>query len=80
MSTVRVVARIRPHQNNESSRDGIVTAISPNEAIAAPPTMVRIPSFKNKNEDYTFQFSAVYDQDSGQQTIFDKESERNPPA
>ncbi|KAL8742319.1 MAG: hypothetical protein Q9190_005184, partial [Brigantiaea leucoxantha] len=73
MSTVRVVARIRPHQNNESSRDGIVTAISPNEAIAAPPTMVRIPSFKNKNEDYTFQFSAVYDQDSGQQTIFDKE-------
>ena len=36
-------------------------------------TLVRIPSPKNENEDFTFQFSRVYDEFASQQEIFDQE-------
>lgn len=74
MSTIRVVARIRPLQKNELAKDVIITAANPVEAPHSQPTSVRIPSVKNENEDYTFQFSSVYDQETVQQTVFDNES------
>lgn len=75
MGGIRVVARIRPQQSTEFQRDCIVSAASTDGDSSAQPTLVRIPSFKNENEIYSFQFSSVYDQDSTQQTIFDNESE-----
>ncbi|OGM50143.1 kinesin family protein [Aspergillus bombycis] len=36
-------------------------------------TIVRIPNPKNENEEYSFQFNAVYDADSTQQELFDAE-------
>lgn len=86
---IRVIARIRPQQNNELDKDTIVTAArnnndnnndhdhdnkSSSSAAAAPlPTLVKIPSHKNNNEIYTFQFSSVYDEFATQQAIFDNE-------
>ena len=37
--------------------------------------VVRIPNPKNEKEEYSFQFSAVYDATVGQQEIFDTEGE-----
>ena len=37
--------------------------------------IVRIPNPKNEKEEYSFQFSAVYDATAGQQDIFDTEGE-----
>lgn len=36
-------------------------------------TIVRIPNPKNENEEYSFQFNAVYDVDASQQELFDAE-------
>lgn len=36
-------------------------------------TVVRIPNPKNENEEYAFQFNAVYDADASQQELFDAE-------
>ncbi|KAL8735647.1 MAG: hypothetical protein Q9166_000816 [cf. Caloplaca sp. 2 TL-2023] len=71
MGGIRVVARIRPQQNSELERDCIVSTAG--DDGDAHPTTVRIPSFKNENEIYSFQFSSVYDQSSTQQSIFDNE-------
>lgn len=78
---IRVIARIRPQQNNELDKDTIVTAARNNDnddhdhdkSSAALPTLVKIPSHKNNNEIYTFQFSSVYDEFATQQAIFDNE-------
>ena len=89
---IRVVARIRPQQNNELDKDTIVTAARNNDnhnnnknddddvvtdtnydKSSALPTLVKIPSHKNNNEIYTFQFSSVYDEFATQQAIFDNE-------
>lgn len=86
---IRVVARIRPQQNNELDKDTIVTAARNNnnninnnddddndvddDTSSALPTLVKIPSHKNNNEIYTFQFSSVYDEFATQQAIFDNE-------
>lgn len=84
---IRVVARIRPQQNNELDKDTIVTAASnhnnnnknddhyevDDDKSSALPTLVKIPSHKNNNEIYTFQFSSVYDEFATQQAIFDNE-------
>jgi hypothetical protein len=35
--------------------------------------LVRIPNPKNENEEYSFQFNAVYDAESSQQELFDAE-------
>lgn len=77
---IRVVARIRPQQNNELDKDIIVTAAGNNNddessdpRPLALPTLVKIPSHKNNNEMYTFQFSSVYDEFATQQAIFDNE-------
>ncbi len=69
---IRVVARIRPQQKNELDKDVIVSAASDNENTAHQ-TVVRIPNPKNEGEDFSFQFSNVYDQTSTQQEIFDRE-------
>lgn len=74
--TIRVVARIRPQQNNELDKDIIVTAARNNiddESSDPRPSLVKIPSHKNNNEIYTFQFSSVYDEFATQQAIFDNE-------
>jgi hypothetical protein len=75
---IRVVARIRPQQASELDKDVIVTAAGASSdsglpSSAAPPTLVKIPSPKNENESFTFQFSSVYDQYATQQAIFDNE-------
>ncbi|KAL4920268.1 P-loop containing nucleoside triphosphate hydrolase protein [Aspergillus aurantiobrunneus] len=36
-------------------------------------TLVRIPNPKNENEEYSFQFNAVYDADASQQELFEAE-------
>lgn len=74
MGGIRVVARIRPQQNSELEKDCIVSATGPDGDASSQPTVVRIPSFKNENEAFSFQFSSVYDQASTQQAIFDNES------
>ncbi|KAL8998458.1 MAG: hypothetical protein Q9169_002495 [Polycauliona sp. 2 TL-2023] len=71
MRGIRVVARIRPQHSSEVSKDCILSATGPDGD--ANSTVVRIPSFKNQNETFSFQFSSVYDQASTQQTIFDNE-------
>lgn len=74
---IRVIARIRPQQASELDKDVIVTAGPSSDSdlpsSAAPPTLVKIPSSKNENESFTFQFSSVYDQFATQQAIFDNE-------
>lgn len=74
MGGIRVVARIRPQQTSELEKDCIVSATGPDGDASSQPTVVRIPSFKNENEVFSFQFSSVYDQASTQQAIFDNES------
>ncbi|KAL8673354.1 MAG: hypothetical protein Q9168_002233 [Polycauliona sp. 1 TL-2023] len=71
MGGIRVVARIRPQNSSELEKDCIVSAAGSDGD--ANSTVVRIPSFKNANETFSFQFSSVYDQASTQQTIFDNE-------
>jgi len=70
--SVRVVARIRPLLNSENEKDAIVEAIG-DAASPARPSIVKIPNPKNFSEDFTFQFSSVYDQESTQQELFDAE-------
>lgn len=41
-------------------------------------TLVRIPNPKNENEEYSFQFNAVYDSDASQQELFDAEGSCRP--
>jgi hypothetical protein len=36
-------------------------------------TVVRIPNPKNENEEYSFQFNAVYDAEASQQELYDAE-------
>lgn len=74
---IRVVARIRPQQNNELDKDKIVTAAGDeSDPPSVLPTLVKIPSHKNNNEVYTFQFSSVYDEFATQQSIFDNEGNK----
>ncbi|KAL8816581.1 MAG: hypothetical protein Q9223_004429 [Gallowayella weberi] len=73
MGGIRVVARIRPQQTSELDRDCIVSSSHADGDTSSQPTLVRIPSFKNENEVFSFQFSSVYDETSTQQAIFDNE-------
>lgn len=68
--TIRVVARIRPAQQHELEKDIVVKAVSTDDKT---PTLVKIPNPKNEHEDFTFQFSSVYNEAAEQQTIFDNE-------
>ena len=72
---IRVVARIRPQQRHELDKDVIVSAVS-DDNTSAQPSIVKVPNPKNENEDYSFQFSSVYDQLSTQQQIFDNEGQK----
>ncbi|KAL8973267.1 MAG: hypothetical protein Q9183_000067 [Haloplaca sp. 2 TL-2023] len=75
MGGIRVVARIRPQQDPRIEGECIVSSAGADGdgSSSQQPSLVRIPSIKNDNEVYSFQFSGVYDQDSTQQTIFDNE-------
>ncbi|KAL8807127.1 MAG: hypothetical protein Q9200_004793 [Gallowayella weberi] len=75
MGGIRVVARIRPQQTSELDRDCIVSSSHADGDTSSQPTLVRIPSFKNENEVFSFQFSSVYDETSTQQAIFDNETD-----
>ena len=68
--SVRVVARIRPLLKSEIERDQILTS---NDGADSKPCIVKIPNPKNFAEEYSFQFSSVYGQDSVQQEIFEAE-------
>lgn len=70
---IRVVARIRPPNPQESDKDVIVATARNDIDALTPPTLVKIPSHKNDNEIYIFSFSSVYDQLASQQSIFDNE-------
>lgn len=69
--TVRVVARIRPSQPHELSKDIIVSPAS--TSPSAPSTLIKIPNPKNASEDFTFAFSGVYGPEATQQEVFDAE-------
>ncbi|MCJ1282844.1 hypothetical protein MMC26_002170 [Xylographa opegraphella] len=71
--SVRVVARIRPLLKAELEKDTIVTAVTTNNESPELPTIVRIPNPKNENEDFSFHFNSVYDQDATQQDLFENE-------
>ena len=70
---IRVIARIRPQQQHELGKDVIVSTASNTESASDQPTLVKIPNPKNESEDFTFQFSGVYDHTATQQQIFDNE-------
>ena len=69
--TIRVVARIRPSQPHELSKDVIVSPAS--TTPSAPSTLIKIPNPKNASEDFTFAFSGVYGPEATQQEVFDAE-------
>jgi len=71
MSSVRVVARIRPLLANELSRDTIVSAVPPTSDARS--SIVTIPNPRNPAENYSFHFNAVYDESSTQQDLSDNE-------
>lgn len=71
--SVRVVARIRPLIQSENAKDAIVEAVSAEAPISTRPSIVKIPNPKNFSEDFTFQFSGVYDEQATQQELFDAE-------
>lgn len=71
--SVRVVARIRPLLQSEHEKDVIVEAVSADISSSARPSIVKIPNPKNFSEDFTFQFSGVYDDEATQQELFDAE-------
>jgi methionyl-tRNA formyltransferase len=68
--SVRVVARIRPLLKSEHEKDEIVTS---HDGPDGKPSVVKIPNPKNLAEEYSFQFSSVYEQSATQQEIFDAE-------
>ena len=74
---VRVVARIRPQQQNELETETILSTVN-NQETSEKPTLIKIPNPKNESEVYSFQFSGVYDHFATQQQIFDNEGERGP--
>lgn len=69
VSSVRVVARVRPLNQAENQKDKILETTGTSETK----TTVRIPNPKNNSELYTFQFNSVYDEQSTQAQIFDGE-------
>ena len=75
MSTVKVVARIRPLLKSENEIDKIVEASSSNSSALEQQRYdtIKIPNPKNAGEKFGFQFQAVYDEDGTQQEIFEKE-------
>ena len=68
--TIRVVARIRPIDQDELEKD-VVVKVAGNDGKSS--TLVKIPNPKNEHEDFTFQFSRVYTGAAEQQEIFDNE-------
>ncbi|KAJ4286006.1 hypothetical protein N0V88_008157 [Collariella sp. IMI 366227] len=69
--SVRVVARIRPLLEKELDKDVIVRAGRVDEA--KPLTVVKIPSPKNENEEFSFAFNSVYDRATTQEELFTAE-------
>ncbi|KAL3461340.1 P-loop containing nucleoside triphosphate hydrolase protein [Aspergillus heterothallicus] len=85
--SVRVVARVRPLLKSERDVDIILHTGSKQgkadkkasqetsklAALRDRDTLVRIPNPKNENEEYSFQFNAVYDAEASQQELFEAE-------
>ena len=69
---IRVVARIRPQQQNELDKDVIVSTAG-NTDDSHHPTEIQIPNPRNERETFTFQFSSVYNYLATQQQLFDNE-------
>jgi hypothetical protein len=53
--------------DKQSSQDKKLAALRDRD------TIIKIPNPKNENEEYSFQFNAVYDADASQQELFDAE-------
>ncbi|TVY42756.1 Kinesin-like protein [Lachnellula occidentalis] len=69
--SVRVVARIRPLLDKELDKDIIVRAESSQED--KPTNVVRIPNPKNEAEMFSFAFNGVYDLETTQEELYNKE-------
>ncbi|TVY35756.1 Kinesin-like protein [Lachnellula subtilissima] len=69
--SVRVVARIRPLLDKELDRDIIVRAESSQDD--KPTNVVRIPNPRNEAEMFSFAFNGVYDLETTQEELFNKE-------
>lgn len=59
---------VRSKADKTGSKDSAALA-----ALRDRDNIVRIPNPKNENEEYSFQFNAVYDAESSQQELFDAE-------
>ena len=73
---VRVVARIRPPQHKDPDvpdQDIIISTISNGHDAPPYPTEVKIPNPRNEKENFTFNFSSVYDHLKTQQELFENE-------
>ena len=68
--SVRVVARLRPLLKSEHDKDHIISC---HNGADDKPSVIKVPNPKNMAEEYSFQFSSVYDQDAAQQEIFEAE-------
>lgn len=75
--SVRVVARLRPLLKSEHDKDQIVSCCN---GVGDKLSVIKIPNPKNTAEEYSFQFSSVYDQDAAQQEIFEAEGAQDIPA
>ena len=69
--SVRVVARIRPLLDKESSSDIIVRADRVAEGKSL--TVVKIPNPKNEAEEFSFSFNSVYTDETTQEELFNAE-------
>ena len=69
---VRVIARIRPPQHKDPEQDSIISTIS-NGYDTPYPTEVKIPNPRNEKENFTFNFSSVYDHLKTQQELYENE-------
>ena len=74
MSSVRVVARIRPLLKHELGKDIVVSAESPTDDEPTK-SIIRVPNPKNDIESYSFQFSSVYEESVSQSDLFEAEGE-----
>lgn len=69
--SVRVVARVRPLLKSEREDDIIVRSAGAKDGSRS--SLLKVPNPKNLSEEYSFQFSSVYEQESTQQEIFEAE-------
>ncbi|KAL1901010.1 hypothetical protein Sste5346_002074 [Sporothrix stenoceras] len=70
--SVRVVARVRPLLPGKELDKDVIVRVDSSEP-GCPPNVVKIPSPKNEQEEFSFTFNGVYDQATTQEELFNAE-------